>query len=421
MFIDRAKISVQAGSGGDGAVAFHREKYVTRGGPDGGDGGRGGSVYFRASRNSHTLQAFRYQRKYKAENGGNGSGRNRTGANGQDLVIDVPPGTLIRDAETGEVILDLFEDGESKLLLRGGRGGRGNARFATPTRQSPRFATPGQRTKGVEIQLELRSIADVGLVGMPNVGKSSILSVLTAAKPKVANYHFTTISPNLGVVSVDEDSFVMADIPGLIEGASDGVGLGHDFLRHVERTRLFLHVVDASGLEGRDPLEDFDAITAELIAYQPDLADRPQIVVANKMDLAEARDAFPSLKETLEARGIPVYPVSAATQEGFVPLLRAVVAKLRDLPESLRFEESGEIEQGDMRAFTVEKSEDGVFVVDGPLVDRLLLKTDPDSVESMRHFQQQLLRNGVIEQLRRLDIQEGDTVVLGDVEFDYII
>jgi Obg family GTPase CgtA len=420
MFIDKAIISVQAGNGGDGAVSFHREKYVQRGGPNGGDGGKGGSVYFRATRNSHTLQAFRYQRKYKAENGENGGKKNQTGGTGADLVIDVPPGTLVRDRETGDILLDLFDDGDKKLLLRGGRGGRGNARFATPTRQAPRFATPGQRTQPVEVQLELRTIADVGLIGMPNVGKSSILTVLTAARPKVANYHFTTLAPNLGVVQIDEDEFVLADIPGLIEGASEGAGLGHDFLRHVERTRLLLHVLDASGLEGRDPLADFDTISEEIAAYSSQLGALPQIVVANKMDLQEAREAYPELEAQLATRGFPVFAVSAATQEGFAPLLRAVVTKLKELPEPRRFEERGEVEQRDMSAYTVTREEDGVFIVDGPLVDRLLLKTDPDSVESMRHFQQQLIRSGIIERLRSDGAADGDTVVMGDVEFDFV-
>lgn len=419
MFIDRAVISVQAGNGGDGAVAFHREKYVQRGGPDGGNGGHGGSVYFRATRNAHTLQAFRYQRKYKAEGGQNGSGNNKTGGDGADLYIEVPAGTLVRDKDSGEVLLDMFEDGETKLLLRGGRGGKGNACFKTPTRQAPRFATPGQRTEPVEVRLELRTIADVGLVGMPNVGKSTILSVLTSARPKIANYHFTTLAPNLGVVEIDQSSFVLADIPGLIEGASDGAGLGHDFLRHVERTRLLLHVIDASGIEGRDPIADFDAINEELRAYSPYLAELPQIVAANKMDLQESRDNLPRIQEAMAERGIDVYPVSAGSREGFAPLLRAVAAKLDTLPETRRFEESGEIQMDLGDPFTVEKIEGG-FLVAGPLVDQLLRKTDPNSVESMRFFQRSLERYGIVEALRKAGAQDGDNVSMGDWDFDFV-
>lgn len=419
MFIDRATISVQAGCGGDGAVSFHREKYVQKGGPDGGNGGNGGAVYFRASRNSHTLQAFRYQRKYRAENGQNGSGNNKTGADGGDIVIEVPPGTLVKDTKNDEVLLDLFEDGETKLLLRGGRGGKGNATFKSPTRQTPRFATPGQRTEPVELRLELRTIADVGLVGMPNVGKSTILSVLTSAKPKIANYHFTTLAPNLGVVSIDESSFVMADIPGLIEGASGGAGLGHDFLRHVERTRLLLHVIDASGIEGRDPIADFDGINEELAAYSPQLGKLPQIVAANKMDLAEARENYPVIEAALKERGAEVYPVSAATREGFLPLLRAVLVKLETLPAIRRFEEQGEIRPEWGEPFVVEQDEAG-FVVSGPLVDQILRKTDPNSVESMRFFQRSLERYGIIEALRKAGAEDGDNVSMGDWDFDFV-
>ncbi len=426
MFVDQVKILVQAGRGGDGAVSFHREKYVTRGGPDGGDGGKGGDVVFRATRNAHTLVGFRYTRKFFAEPGENGSIKNKTGISGRDTVIDVPVGTVVKRVDTGEILLDMFTDGESKILLRGGRGGKGNARFATPTRRAPRFSTPGQRCEAIEVQLELRTIADVGLVGLPNVGKSTILSVLTSARPKIANYHFTTLAPNLGVCEVDENAFVLADIPGLIEGASEGAGLGHDFLRHVERTRMLLHVLDASGCEGRDPIEDFETINRELAGYSERLAALPQIVAANKMDIPEAQEGFEALRSALEARGATVFPVSAATQEGFSPLLRAVVEQLKTLPEIEPFEESGEVGRTDVSRFEIHRDAEEIgvggtaYIVSGPLVDDLLLRVNPDDSASMRYFQQQLIRLGIIAALRNKGAKEGDTVVMGDWDFDFV-
>lgn len=423
MFVDQVKIFVQAGRGGDGAVSFHREKFVMRGGPDGGDGGNGGNIVFRATRNAHTLVNFRYTRKFFAEPGADGAIRNKTGASGRDLVIDVPVGTVVKRADTGAILLDMFADGETKTLLRGGRGGKGNARFATPTRRAPRFSTPGQRCDTLEIQLELRTIADVGLVGLPNVGKSTILSVLTRARPKIANYHFTTLAPNLGVCQVDDNDFVLADIPGLIEGASEGAGLGHSFLRHVERTRMLLHVVDISGCEGRDPLTDFETINRELAEYSEDLASLPQIVAANKMDIPGAEEHLEALRNTLEPRGAQVFPVSAATQDGFTPLLRAVIEKLKTLPESTPFSELGEVGRRDETAYAIHREDDAdgaVYVVSGPLVDNLLLRIDPDDSFSMRFFQRELIRLGIIAALRDQGAQEGDTVSMGGWDFDFV-
>ena len=316
LFVDVVSITAKAGDGGNGCVSFHREKYVMAGGPDGGDGGRGGDVVFNATDRMHTLMDFRYHRKFTAGNGEDGSSNRRSGKNGANVVIDVPPGTVVRDKASGKILLDLYAAGVQKTLQKGGRGGFGNQHFATPTRQAPQFAKPGEKREIMELTLELKSIADVGLVGFPNVGKSTILSVVTAARPKIANYHFTTLQPNLGIVKQDESSFVLADIPGLVEGASEGIGLGHAFLRHVERTRMLLHVIDISGCEGRDPLEDYDAIVKELENYG-DLKNRPVIVVANKMDLPGAEENLLRLQEKLAGTGIEIYPVSAATRMNF--------------------------------------------------------------------------------------------------------
>ncbi|MFR1759979.1 MAG: GTPase ObgE, partial [Christensenellaceae bacterium] len=332
MFVDIAKIKVKSGDGGNGCVGFHREKYISHGGPDGGDGGKGGDIVLLADPDMRTLLDFRYRRSYEAERGQNGSGGLCTGKNGADLVIKVPPGTQVKLPDTGEVVADLFQPGDRVVLLKGGHGGRGNARFATPTRQAPNFAQPGVKTREYEIVLEMKAIADVGLVGFPNVGKSTLLSVVSAARPKIANYHFTTLQPNLGMVKMDDYSFAMADIPGLIEDAHLGVGLGHDFLRHVERNRMLLHVVDVSGCEGRDPVEDYEAIRHELEAYDPELAARPQIIAANKMDiLPDAEENLARLREHVGAE-IPVYPISAATRRGVQELMRAVAQRLKSLP-----------------------------------------------------------------------------------------
>lgn len=419
MFIDQVKIVVQAGHGGDGAVSFHREKYVSRGGPDGGDGGKGGDIIFRATRNKNTLVDFRFQRKFQAQNGENGRGNNQTGAKGADMVIDVPEGTIVRDLTTMEILLDLFEDGQEKVLIRGTNGGKGNARFATPTRQAPRFALPGRRTEPIEVLLELRTIADVGLVGLPNVGKSTLLSVLTSAKPKIANYHFTTLSPNLGVVKQDDYSFVLADIPGLIEGASEGAGLGHAFLKHVERTRLLVHVVDISSIEGRNPVEDFHAINRELAQYSQKLADLPQIVAANKTDLPSAQEYIGLLKEVLDPLQIPVFEISAATAQGLTQLIRATVKALQQLPPVQRYEEKGELQLTDRTAFEITVA-DGLYLVDGPLVQDILRRTNPNDSQSMRFFQQILRKAGIIGGLKERGAQDGDTVVMGEWEFDFV-
>ena len=338
LFVDVVTITVKAGDGGNGCVSFHREKFVQAGGPDGGDGGRGGDVIFEASERMHTLMDFRYKRKFTAENGGDGMANRRTGKSGEPVVIQVPPGTVVREKATGKLLLDLYAPGERKTLVKGGNGGFGNQHFATPTRQAPQFAKPGEKREVIELTLELKSIADVGLVGFPNVGKSTILSVVTAARPKIANYHFTTLQPNLGIVKHGDASFVLADIPGLVEGASEGVGLGHAFLRHVERTRMLLHVLDIAGSEGRDPLEDYDAIMKELEAYG-DLKNRPMIVVANKMDLPGAEENLKRLRDKLAGTGIDVYPVSAATRQNFDALLYATVRLLDTCPPAEPFME----------------------------------------------------------------------------------
>ncbi|HEV2123720.1 MAG TPA: GTPase ObgE, partial [Chloroflexota bacterium] len=331
MFYDQATITVTAGGGGNGSIHMRREKYVPRGGPDGGDGGRGGSIYMEADTGLNTLLNFRYKRKFKAEPGGAGGEKKMHGKAGADLVIPVPPGTVIKDAATGEVIGDVVEPGERVLVARGGRGGLGNVHFATSTQRTPEFAQQGEPGEERELELELRVIADVGLVGYPNAGKSSLLAAISAARPKIADYPFTTLEPNLGVVGIADESFVVADIPGLIEGAHTGAGLGHRFLRHIERTRLLLHVVEIAGIEGRDPLEDFERINRELAQYSSELPDRPQIVAANKMDLPEARDRWPAFQNAMKDRGLDVYPISAATREGIEPLLKAVVARLAEL------------------------------------------------------------------------------------------
>ena len=416
MFVDIIKITAQAGSGGDGAVAFHREKYVAQGGPDGGDGGRGGSIIFTVDSGLNTLIDFRYKKKFKADDGGNGQGSMKSGASGQDLVIHVPQGTLIRDAKSGQILADMFEIGAERVLLKGGYGGKGNGRFATPTRQTPRFSTPGQRTQTIELQLELKTIADVGLIGMPNVGKSTILSVLTAAHPKIANYHFTTLAPNLGVVKQDDYSFVLADIPGLIEGASEGIGLGHEFLRHVERTRMLIHVLDVSGSEGRDPLEDYHAINNELSAYSEKLAALPQLIAANKTDITGASENVMRLKQELGDAN--VFPVSAATVQGFEALMRATVTMLKEQPEVMRFTEHEIIEDIDKTRFEIEVK-DGVYIVSGPFVDDIMLRTNANDYESMRFFQRALIKSGVIAALRGKGAVEGNTIVMCEWEFDF--
>lgn len=418
LFVDMVTIKAKAGDGGNGCVSFHREKFVQTGGPDGGDGGRGGDIAFMATQRMHTLMDFRFRRSYMADNGEDGSGGRCTGKSGKTLIIEVPQGTVVKDKETGRVLMDLYKNDEVKVLLRGGKGGFGNMHFATPTRQAPNFAKPGEKTEMRELQLELKSIADVGLVGFPNVGKSTILSVVTAAKPKIANYHFTTLQPNLGIVRQNGYSFVMADIPGLVEGAAEGVGLGHAFLRHVERTRLLIHVLDIAGSEGRDPLEDFDAIMKELEQYG-DLSQRPMVVAANKCDLPGYEENLSRLKEKLKDSDVPIFEVSAATRKGFEPLMRAVAAKLKELPEMEPFEEEDFLPEPEREPFTVTK-EGGVYVVSGPSMEHLVNSVNFGDEQSLNWFHRTLRRWGVIDALREAGAGEGDTVSIEDMEFDFV-
>ena len=421
-FIDTATIWLHAGKGGDGAVSFHREKFVAAGGPDGGDGGRGGDIVFVADDNLSTLMDFRYKRKYNAADGENGRGARQKGRDAEDLVIRVPRGTVLKEAESGLVVADL-SGSEPVVVAKGGRGGWGNARFATPTRQIPRFANPGLPGEDLHLRLELKVIADVGLIGFPNVGKSTLISVISAAKPKIANYHFTTLTPVLGVVRVaDEQSFVCADIPGLIEGAAEGVGLGHDFLRHVERCRLLLHVVDVSGCEGRDPKADFEQINHELANFSAELAQRPQIVLGNKCDVATP-EQIEEFRQFIEAKGLTFLPISAATRQGIGNLPKLVYARLQELPpvkvfepEYVRPDKSAEPK----RPFTVEKTGEHEFTVDAPWLERILAGTNVEDYESLQYFQTQLGDSGILDELVRQNVQEDDTIKIGEYEFDYV-
>ncbi len=421
-FIDVAKISIKAGKGGDGAVSFHREKFVAAGGPDGGDGGRGGNVVFQVDDNLSTLLDFRYKRKYAAQPGQNGGAAKCTGRNAPDLVIRVPRGTLIKDAASGLVIADISGN-EPVIVARGGRGGWGNVHFATPTRQIPRFAKPGLPGEEFEVLLELKLIADVGLIGFPNVGKSTLISCISAARPKIANYHFTTLTPVLGVVQVGpEASFVAADIPGLIEGASEGVGLGHDFLRHVERCRLLLHVVDVSGCEDRDPKADFDQINAELEGFSAELATRPQIVLGNKCDIA-TQEQIDDFRSYVEAKGCTFLPISAATRQGLDSLPGLVYNRLQDLPPIQVFEPEfvkPEPVAGDNRRFTIENPAPHEFVIDAPWLERILAGSDVDDYESLQYFQRQLGESGILEKLVEMGVEEEDSIIIGEYEFDYV-
>lgn len=419
-FVDKARIIIKAGNGGDGCSSFHREKYVSHGGPDGGDGGRGGNVIFYADDNMSTLLDFRFSRHFRAQNGENGRGKMQFGKKGDDIIIKVPVGTRVRDVASGKIIADLNKPGREKLVLRGGRGGKGNAKFATPTKQAPRYAQNGQRTNEYEVELELMTIADVGLIGLPNVGKSTILSVITSAKPKIANYHFTTLTPNLGVVKRYDSSFVVADIPGLIEGAAEGAGLGHDFLRHIERTRLLVHVLDISGSEGRDPIEDYRQIRKELTQYSEKLTELPELIAANKMDITGAEDYLEFLKEELADSNVEIFPVSAATAKGFEPLLDRILELLKVLPSTREFEEDEIVEapQYDWN-FRIERDGD-VFVVSGGIVDYILDTTNADDEESMRRFQKLLESEGIINALREEGATEESIIRLGEWEFDFI-
>ena len=426
MFIDNIKIYVKAGDGGNGAVAFHREKYVNAGGPDGGDGGRGGNIVFRVDEGANTLLAFRYKRKFVAENGANGEGGKRHGKNGKDVIIDVPRGTLIKDAESGKIIFDMA-NADEYVLCKGGRGGWGNRHFATPTRQIPRFAKSGTKGEEREVALELKMLAEVGLIGFPNVGKSSILSEISSAKPKIANYHFTTLSPNLGVVSIGEGrGFLAADIPGLIEGASEGLGLGHEFLRHIDRCRLLLHVVDIAGTDGRDPSEDIEKIDNELSKYSPELSVRPQIIVANKVDSAdmESEEVKRFKKKCLELGREVVY-VSAYTGENLEELVRVTTRALKDLPpitvyETEYTEEERAIDGNSSARETVIEKKDGKYFVTGEWLYNFMGQINFDDYESLNFFQRVLTKNGVFDKLRAEGVCDGDTVNIYDFEFDFV-
>lgn len=422
MFVDVAKIRVEAGKGGDGAVSFHREKFVAAGGPDGGDGGKGGDIIFVADDHLSTLMDFKYKRKYAALPGENGGAKKCSGKNAQNLVIKVPRGTLLLEEKTGLLVADISGD-EPVVIAKGGRGGWGNTRFATPTRQIPRFAKPGLPGEALDLRLELKLIADVGLIGFPNVGKSTLISVLSAAKPKIANYHFTTLSPVLGVVRIGpEESFVAADIPGLIEGAAQGAGLGHAFLRHVERCRLLLHVVDIAGSEGRNPVDDFEKINAELAAFSPELSERPQIVLGNKSDIATPQQ-IEQFAAYVESKGLRFFAVSAATHTGLKDLPGIIWQELQKLPKQAFYQPEfvmGMQEKEEPRSFTVTKAEDGSFVVDAPWLERILNRSDVDDYENLQFFQRQLESSGLLEELQKQGVQEDDTIHIGDYQFDYI-
>ena len=420
MFVDTAKIRIKAGDGGNGAVTFHREKYVNAGGPDGGDGGKGGNVVFVGDTNISSLIDFKYRKRYIAENGKNGSGSNMTGKSAPDLVIKVPVGTLIREAETGRILADI-SDKEPHIVAKGGKGGWGNQHFASATRQIPKFAKPGFPGEEFEVTLELKLLADVGLVGFPNVGKSTLISVVSAAKPEIANYPFTTLTPVLGVVKMDAgSSFVMADIPGLIEGASEGVGLGHDFLRHVERCRLVLHVVDISAMDGRDPIDDYKQINYELEKFNPELAKRPQIVALNKAD-ASIEEMIDEFNEFAEENGFKTYLISAATGEGVQELINAVAAELAKLPPIVRYETEAPVREEitSKQEFKIH-IEDGIYVVEAPWLMHALGFVDLDDYESLQYFQRVLRLSGIIDKLEEMGINEGDTVSILDIEFDYM-
>jgi len=422
MFVDIAKIHLKAGKGGDGAVSFHREKYVAAGGPDGGDGGKGGNIVFKADSNLSTLADFRYKRKYSAEPGQNGGASRCTGKSAPDLIISVPVGTLVKEAETGRIIADISDD-EPVIIAKGGNGGWGNQHFATSTRQVPRFAKSGNPGEELDVTLELKLLADVGLIGFPNVGKSTLVSVVSEAKPKIANYHFTTLTPVLGVVRMGEGtSFVMADIPGLIEGAGEGVGLGHEFLRHVERCRMLLHVLDISGSEGRDPIDDFDKINYELKVFSENLSERPQIVVGNKCDLIDDEE-IKRISDYFENKGYKFFPIMAAIAEGTDELINYVAAQLQKLPPIIKYEAEPKPEpviETTKRTFTIRVDNGIYYVEDCDWIDEIMNRVDPDDYESLQYFERVLRSSGIIDALEDAGVQEGDTVNVCDVEFDFV-
>ena len=428
MFADRAKIYIRSGKGGDGHVSFRRELFVPDGGPDGGDGGNGGDVIFEVDEGLNTLTDYRHKRKYAAQDGQEGGKRNCHGKSGESIVLKVPEGTVIKDAESGKVIADMSGENRRQIVLKGGRGGKGNQHYATATMQVPKYAQPGQPAQELEVLLELKVIADVGLVGFPNVGKSTFLSRVTNAQPKIANYHFTTLSPNLGVVDTDNGGFVIADIPGLIEGASEGVGLGHEFLRHIERTRVIIHIVDAASVEGRDPVEDIHKINKELEAYNPEIAARPQVIAANKIDCIfddGEENPIDRLKAEFEPQGISVYPISAVTGQGVRELLFHVKELLDKSPmKPVVFEQEffpEDVLVNENLPFTVERSEEDpeVFLVEGPKIEKMLGYTNLDSEKGFAFFQRFLKEGGILEELEKAGIQEGDTVRMYGFDFDY--
>lgn len=422
-FVDIARIHIKAGNGGNGSVSFHREKYVASGGPDGGDGGKGGDVIFRAERNLSTLMDFKYKRKYIAKNGEDGRGSNMSGKGAENLIVRVPIGTVIKDAESGLVIADISQLDKDYVIAKGGKGGLGNQHFATPTHQIPRYAKPGFKGEEYDVTLELKLIADVGLIGFPNVGKSTIISTISSAKPKIANYHFTTLTPVLGVVRVDEEaSFVAADIPGIIEGASEGVGLGHDFLRHVERCRLLLHVVDVSGSEGRNPIDDFNLINSELKSFSEELSKRPQIAVANKADIA-TEEQIEEFRSFCAQQNIQLFVISAATRQGLDELPGIVYNELKKLPPVITYEPEfvKPVQEEDGNAFRIFRTDDGAFNIEAEWLVRILNGTNVDDYESLQYFQRRLRDSGIIERLEEMGVKDGDTIRIEDFEFDYVI
>ncbi len=421
MFTDYVKIIAKAGNGGNGAISFRREKYVAAGGPDGGDGGKGGDVYFEVDPNSNTLIDFRFKKKFKAENGNNGEGSNKYGKSGEDLTIKVPIGTVIKDAKTNQVLADLSHEGQRELVLKGGRGGKGNSHFATSTRQAPRFSQDGENGEERELILELKLLADVGLIGFPNVGKSTFLGRTTSATPKIADYHFTTLEPNLGVVKTDYgDSFVIADIPGIIEGASEGVGLGLQFLRHIERTRLLLHVIDVSGSEGRNPVDDFNKINSELQKYSEKLSKRTQIIVANKIDSMQDETLYQELKKLAKEKKLEIFKISAVTGEGVDKLMKRVSELLKTLPKEdlIEYEDKKIYKLEEKDDYTIRK-EDGMYIIEGEPVERIMRRVNIADNESLYYFQKNLDELGVNQKLKDMGIQEGDIVKIADYELEW--